>query len=325
MTISVPDASAEMILAAAEAVHYTRPNFDLATVAKYMRATDVTRAQEALKAAVLLGFLEDAGAGKYTSVDEVLHLEIHADNADRRILFRLRLEQFAPFRIFKERVLCGDSALEAAEKIKVLEAVETDSTKLKEIFQQWGQYADTFSLDELGRLARSSPEDPEPAYLRAVRSAIASSDQARTFVRKRLGEDYFTRLPPEAVDNLASAMSRCHAEYNPKPEIGFAIGTALEKILAAVAAAANPAVNLAGAKGPGQMAQALRTADVITSKHVGLISAVAALRNAAEHGTDNEINKEWSLTHNSLMDVALLTLDTVKSIFEWTTRKFPVI
>src|SRR5438552_11549922 len=144
MTISVPDASAEMILAVAEAVHYTRPNFDVATVAKYMRASDTGRGHEALKAAVLLGFLRDLGGGTYGSIDELLRIEIHANNADRRILFRQRLEQFVPFRLFKERVLCGDSALEAAEKVKVLEGVDTDSSKLKDIFQQWGQYADTF-------------------------------------------------------------------------------------------------------------------------------------------------------------------------------------
>jgi len=86
-----------------------------------------------------------------------------------------------------------------------------------------------------------------------------------------------------------------------------------------------PELDLTDATGINQMADALRSADVITSKHIGLIHAIGAVRNAAHHGVDNEINKVWSLGHNSLMDVALLTLDVVKSLMEWTTRQFPVI
>lgn len=324
MALRIPDASAEMILAAAEGVYYNRPNFDLRKVANYMRSTDQT-AQEALAGAALLGFLRETNPNTYEPEIEILELETHSDNVGRRVLFRSRLEAFPPFRLFKERIFCGDSSLEAAEKVKLLASIENEFPKLKETFQQWGLYAKSFSQDAIGKLACSSEEGLVPAYLQSVDTSLVSIEQARVFLRRRLSEDIFQRLPIEAVDGLSSALARCRARHEDKREIVFAIGSAVEKVLSDIGTRATPPVDLSTARGLVQMSDRLRQADVITGKHVGLFQAIGALRNAADHAVDNEINMAWSLTYESVLDVGLLTIDTIRSLFEWTSRRSATI
>jgi len=326
MALTIPDASAEGILAAAEAVHYTRPSIDLSLIAGYMRAPE-DRAREALKGATLLGFLREPTEGAFEPAEETLRLTIHSNSAERRTLFRFRLECFPPFRLFKERVLCGDSPLESVDKVRHLYSIESpDRSKLKEVFQQWGQFANALVSDIAGTtLVAASSDALEPAYLKAVGSAVAKAEGARVFIQRRLGEEHFARLPLEAVDNLSSALTRCESKHDPKTDIAFAIGTAMEKVLSSIAASSQPPVDLTGTTGINTMAERLKGNAVITGKHVGLIHAIGAIRNAADHGVDTEIARAWSLTHDALLDLTLLTLDVVRSLFEWTTRHFPVI
>ncbi len=150
-SIRIPDASAEMIVASAEAVYYTRPSFDMTKVMTYLRATQQKTAEEALKGAALIGLVTEKGDGTYEANNDVIRLEIHADDVSRKVVFRYLLEKFEPFRLFKERVFCGDSPLEAAEKVKLIADIETDSIKVKETFQQWGLYKNSFLQNPIGR------------------------------------------------------------------------------------------------------------------------------------------------------------------------------
>jgi hypothetical protein len=325
MSQRIPDASAELILAAAEAVYYLRPDFDIQKIATYIGTTSEATARGALEGAKLLGFLIEAPNGTYLPEGRILHLQTHADGLARRMLFRVRLEEFRSFQVFKERVLCGDSALESAKKVKLLQDIETEVTKVKDIFQQWGLYGQSFSQDQIGNLVCSSEEGLTPAYLLKVRASIASAEQARVFMQARIGEDYFRQLPAEVVDSFSSAMVRCHARHEPKPEIMFAIGTSMEKFLSFIAAKASPAVDLLGTNGMVQMAERLRSRDVLTRKHFGLIQAVGAVRNAADHGVDTDIDKVWTLTYEAILDAGLIALDAVRSIMSWTETETAVI
>src|SRR6266566_4671124 len=325
MSQKIPDASAELILAAAEAVYYLRPEFDIQKVATYIGTTSEATARSALDGARLLGFLADAQNETYQPDERILRLQTHADGLARRMLFRVRLEEFKPFRVFKERVLCGDSALESAKKVKLLEDIETEVTKVKDIFQQWGLYSQSFSQDQIGNLTCSSEEGLTPAYLLRVRASIAAAEQARVFIQLRIGEDSFRILPAEVLDSLSSSMVRCHSRHEPKSEIMFAMGTAMERFLSFIATRANPPADLTGTNGIVQMAESLRSLDVITRKHFGLIQAVGAVRNAADHGIDTEIGKSWSLTYESILDAGLIVLDAIKSIMSWTETETAVI
>ena len=323
-SIRIPDASAEMIVASAEAVYYTRPSFDITKVMAYLRATQQKTAEEALKGAALIGLVIEKGDGTYESNNDVIRLEIHADDVSRKVVFRHLLEKFEPFRLFKERVFCGDSPLEAAEKVKLIAEIETDSIKVKETFQQWGLYTNSFLQNPIG-LVPASSHMLTLDYLKTVQDSLSSNEQAGTFIARRLGDEVFHDLSAEIVDSLAAALTRCQSRHEPRQESIFAMGTAVEKVLSVIASKVNPPVDISKASGIGQITDTLRSANIITKKHVGLLHAIGAIRNCADHGVDNEIGKVWVLTYESILDIDLLALDTIRSLINWLDRRNPLI
>lgn len=323
--MKIPDASGETILAAAEAIYYTTPDFSISSVAEYMNTKDLAVAKEAIEAAALLGFVQERQKDFYFPIDDILRLETHADAQGRRTVFRIRLESLAPYKRFKERIYCGDSPLEAARRVGALGNIDTEPIKIKEIFQRLGLFAGSFTQDGIGNLVCSSGEQSIGAYLDAVKSSLISAESARTFIERRVGEEPFRFLPSEALDNLTSMLARCQAKHEPKSEMIFALGTAVEKFLRKIGDESNPPVDLTKTNGVTQMADELRKGNVITKKHYGLLQAIAAMRNAANHGIDNDIGKAWAFTHETISDVGLLTLDTIRSIFDWTNRQSAIL
>ena len=279
MSIKIPETSGEMIISATEAIFYIKPNFDIGLIGQYMHTADVNAINAAIDGAVVLGFLRHQGP-IFEPINDVLRIETHADSVGRKIILRQKLESFDAFRVFKERIFCGDSPLEAADRVKILFDISNDSIKIKEIFLQWGIYANSFSPDQIGNYKPTASHFLVNDYVISMNKSLESIEQARIFISNKLGDEIFNKMPQDVIDNLTSSLIRCHQKYEPRSEIVFAIGTSMEKVLAMVAVASPTKVNLSSAKGLIQMTNELRKNNIITSKHVGLINSLGAVRNA---------------------------------------------
>jgi len=317
MSIIIPDTSGELIAAVCDSIYYIRPSYNIEPIKTYIKSDQIT-AERALEAAVLLGYVVKKPDGSFVSVDDLLLIHTHSNIIGRRIILRYRLELFLPFQRFKERIYCGDSPLEAADKVKTIFNVVNDTYNLKEILTRWGIYSGAFTTDTLGDLQCASPDSLLPTYMTNIDLSLKNIEKARVFIQERLGEEYFNIIPTEIIDGLSSALVKCVTQYEPKSASAFAIGTSMEKFLAYVAANNSPTIDLTGANGLSQMGEILRSNSIITKKHIGLIHAIATLRNAADHGVDVEIGKSWQLSNKSILDFHMITLDAMKSIMDWT-------
>jgi hypothetical protein len=324
MPLTIPEISGELIITSAEAVFYIRPEYSMDSIIQYVQ-TSQENIEKSLEAGVLLGFLRTNDNDEYEVDEQILRLITHTDDLGRRLIFRMQLNNFRPFELFAERIFCGDSSLEAARKVKQIHDLTNNFVTLKGTLENWGLYSTCFTQDPIGKLVSASGHDATPQYLRNIQSSIENEEQARTFISTRLGEESFGSLPTEVVNLISSAIVKTQLRVDEKQEIAFSIGTAMEKVLSIIGNNNDPPIDLSGANGINQMADLLRSNDVITKKHVGLIQAVGAFRNAANHGIDNEIGKDWQLSYETIFDIILLLIDIINSLFNWTTRQVAII
>ena len=96
------------------------------------------------------------------------------------------------------------------------------------------------------------------------------------------------------------------------------LANACENFLVKLANEANPAVDLEGATGVISKADRLRAANVIAQKQMGFMTFIGQLRNAADHGIDDEVNLDWAITPDSVRLGGFVLLGGIKSVVALT-------
>jgi hypothetical protein len=66
--------------------------------------------------------------------------------------------------------------------------------------------------------------------------------------------------------------------------------------------------------GRGQFPRQPRAPGVIGSKHLGLVHAVAAIRNASGHGIDQRENEDWHITARAAALIVATVIVAIRSI-----------
>jgi hypothetical protein len=67
----------------------------------------------------------------------------------------------------------------------------------------------------------------------------------------------------------------------------------------------------------GAVAKFIKDENLATAKHVSILMGVVAVRNAADHSADPEINATWAISRETALATSHLTWALMRSVVAW--------
>lgn len=312
-----PEPTAEQVVQATEAAFLLGEQADLASTARFMNldvAVEHQRRQveHALLAADMLGLATPRARNRRGhDFSPLAPLIVSGRNEDKRALFKVHLEQYAPFILFVERLRAGARPRQAALQVCAVHEFADDPVVAWRAFESWGTYSGSLVRAEDGRYV---PSDPAWRVESLRQSLDVLSDQkhdARQFIRESLGREAFSFIEGRVREALADTIVMLANDSEPASII-LLLSNTYEDFLRLVG---YRRVNLQNASGIIQIGNQLRGRRLIAQKHLGAIQLIGHIRNAAEHGGDpDEENRPWEVSLATVRLMVLAALSSIRSV-----------
>lgn len=310
----LPRCTAEQVIEVAEAVAISSASVPSQAVADFLNHPLET-VERALSVAESLGLVARSGTS-YLAPPPYGHFLSEAPEARRIQILRFALEGFEPYRFFKQRIALHNDPLRAARETKHRAGYQNHEAEIRETLVSLGQFSGSLIYaTDTGYVVAGSKETE--AFLAVAEEFGLSGAAVDDFLRQRLGDEVYGYIQDEAegiIGNLRSLLDKL-AEGEAERTTVVHLGNAAENFLIKVAREATPTVDLAGATGVTSKAQRLEGQKVIVGKHMGYFRLLGHLRNAADHGEDDEINMEWVISPEAVGVGASVLLAAIRSVW----------
>jgi hypothetical protein len=282
--------TAEHVMGAVEAIVVNGGPTTVDVVAEFLDAT-AANATAALEMAVELGLLSQNGNNfavlsplcRFTAIPE-----------QKAALLRILIESYKPFTVFRERLLATADLNGAAKATKIVCVLPAHRDVVKDTLISLGTYSRALVPEGGGNYQLEAASLVNA--LQVVASACKDMTAAEGRIRSQLGPVAEVVLAPQrdtVIVPLADALVRA----NNRDGAGAvqAAGNAVESHIAAMAG--RMGVNIAGANGIIEKLNRFGAAPRRLPRklmHIG--TYLGAIRNAADHGPDADINNQsWQV------------------------------
>jgi len=318
----LPEVNAEQVLDAVEGV-YIRSSVNVPCTAPQIAgfmSVSTERAQEALRAGVMLGYLEvseDATEPRYLPAGTLARCVAEVDMMARRAFFRLQLEEFGPYKLYKMRRLSGTDSTSAARQVcNVFEIESPPPGIVASTLNDWGSWAGSLGPNERGELVPI--HDAEMLQKLAERLMQIENEHAAVvaFVQEEIGEEALAFIRGQCLDDLITGVTMLRSGARPN-SIVWQLGNAYETFLRLIGERP-PSIDLTGADGIGQIGKTLRGQGRIAKRHLGSVDFVNQVRIAADHGGDkDEGNRAWGISPRVAEEAIMVALASIRSICKY--------
>lgn len=242
-----------------------------------------------MKLAVDLGLLSDSG-GQYEVASPLGRFLTNPDQLVKAAVLRVLLESYKPFTAFRTRLTSAPTAAAAAQQVRAMLDLDAHREDIKETLLSLGTYSQ--ALEAAGGGHYVVKTSPMADLLGKLATAAANAADAENAVRNMLGP------AAEAVSDRDSVLlpladALICAQGNDGRGAVVNAGNAVESYLVALGGRCGTA--LAGANGINAKLDRLDAAHVLPKKLIYVGKYLGHVRNAADHGIDNDIGAAWSI------------------------------
>jgi hypothetical protein len=153
------------------------------------------------------------------------------------------------------------------------------------------------------------------SYIDILNNVIEIKSSNESLLIHKLGEMAYNYINKEQVFNpLSDSFSKINnIENDTRATINYA-GNAFESFLAQIAE--ERSISLIGKSGIIKKADALSS--VLSKKHRGMIFYIGQVRNAADHGADdNEDGQAWEISDMTALTFPIIVSELIKNIVEY--------
>lgn len=284
--------TAEHVMGAVEAVVVNGCATSVNLISEFL-GTTVANATAAAEMALELGMLQQNGTD-FVTLSPLCRFTITADQ--KTAVLRILLEHYRPFTVFRERLLATADQNTAAQQTIVFCALPAHRDVVKETLISLGTFARALVHEGGGHYQLG--KEPLANSLETIAAACSDMIIAEGRIRDQLGALAQTVLQPQRdaiIVPLADALMKANVR-NASGAVQQA-GNAVESHIVAMAARMNPPVNVAGANGIIEKLNRFAAAPRRLPRYIVHIgSYLGAIRNAADHGPDADINNQpWEI------------------------------
>jgi hypothetical protein len=282
--------TAEQVIATVEAVVVNNKRTTVAFAADFSdNLPNVAQATAALEMAQDLGLVQRDGPGWINRSPLSRFLSTSAQ-PQKAAVMRIVLESYEPFIVFRQQLVATGDATKAARQTRTVLDLDAHHEQIKDTLVGLGTYAQALKTSGGGQYAPG--DQPIANVLAELARACADVAAAEARIREHLGQDAANAVSKtDVIDPLANALIRA-AKPDPRAAVTEA-ANAVESFLTAAAPNAN--VGLAGANGINAKVQRFVTAHVLPAKIASVGHYLGHLRNAADHGADQEVGAPWTI------------------------------
>jgi len=282
--------TAEHVIGAVEAVVTNAGTAAVELVAEFLETTPV-RAEAALIMATELGLLSSEGESFKTASPLCRFTAVPEQKA---AVLRIVIESYRPFLVFRERLLSSADVTIASKQTKTVCALEAHADEVRDTLISLGTYAQALIPEGGGNYQLET--GPTSNVLQTLAAACSDLASAETRIRSQLGlpaEAALSSLRETVILPLADALIR--AKNRDGAGAIQAAGNAVEAHIDALAT--RMGVNLATASGIISKLDKFNPAPRrLPRKLIQVGYYLGAIRNAADHGTDADINHlSWQI------------------------------
>ena len=307
--------TAEAIVAVTEAAVLGYGAADLATVVAFTGFSE-TKTKGALAVAIDIGLVaDDQAAQTYSAVGPLARFLCVASDAQRVAVLRIALEDYAPFKVFRERLSNAPDPLTAARHVRVMCGLAGGDDELEETLLDLGTYTRAITSMGGGRFEAADP--PAGNDLERVAELASGIAQAEAQVALALGDEVAQWVSrSEVLEPLTDALVKSQAAADAAVH---AAGNAVENYLNQLGAAAGCPVD--AVTGVNGKAQDLLNGKVIPKKLFNVSKYLGHVRNGADHGADPETGKSWDIDSSTGINYIFVACSFIKSCYAYHARR----
>lgn len=288
MPTALPLATAEQVVAAVEAAIASGSPCSKEFAAEFSDMP-VDTALASLNLSCELGLLVKAG-DNYSVSHPIARLLRSPQVTEKAAVMRIVLEQFKPFIVFRQELDATGDASAAATRTKAILDLVPHREEVKNTLLGLA----TFSGALKGIAGGKYERDVQGISVSLKELAAGATEMAASVqqVREVLGNEFANTLSQdEIIDPLGSALR--HASGGNAREAVVHAGNAIESFLVAMAATHN--VTLGNSPGLNAKLEKFDQASSLPKKIVFVGKYLGHVRNAADHGVDNDVGRAWTI------------------------------
>lgn len=320
MSFEIYRTTAEHVIGATDAALQKRDGVDESLVAQFLDITNAY-ARNALCMAEQLGLLSKDKAGEFSPSFPYAVYLITSVRQQKAAILRFVLEQYPPYKTFKYRLALTGLAPEAASQVRTLHNIQAHRDDILSAFTNLGTYANSLVSEGAGlfRPAEGKATD----YLLVIGEVIQDRETAELHVRRRMGSEAADWVNQQEVFSpLVTAYQKAAlSEEDSRAPIVYA-ANAMESFLSQLAAHHN--VNIQNANGINAKAERLAQANHLVIKHKFMLKYLGHVRNAADHGVDQEIGKAWEISQNTAIEYIHVAQSVIADMVAYLKGRFVV-
>jgi hypothetical protein len=321
MTPAIYKTTAENLIGATDAALQRSTGVDASLVSDFLDTTS-QYASDALMMAEQLGLLTQKANGKFHACAPYAIYLVTANRAAKAAILRLILDQYQPYKTFRWRLtLTSGVPSEAATQTRAIHSLAAHRDVILETFTDLGTYANSL-LSQGAGLFTPSPDDA-PQYLKVVSEVVRDREAAELAVRTKLGDEVVKVIDPdEVLANIVTAYQKLEGDVVDSRSPVVYAANAIESFL--VAYGQRQAVNVSAETGINAKADKLGAAKKIVTKHKNMLKYLGHVRNAADHGIDSEINREWTVSQETAIQYVHVAATTMADLVAFEANVFRV-
>lgn len=322
MAYEVPNTTAELLLRAAEATHVLGSEASTDSVAEFLGGSPEKHAGPSLRAAEQLEFVTKGADDQRWNPGPLARVLSTAAPSEKAVLLRFQLQQFRPYALFRNRLLAGEGASDAARQTVLAYELDIDVLDAETVLVNWGTYSGGLVYGDDQRLLVTVDQDLLQEALQIYEHVMAKRDSVQAYIVENLGVDAASFVTGEILDYLVDSYLKLLTNEPPRDSL-FQLGHAIEGFVKKTATI-DPVIQIPGNKKTlGAVAEELRSQKRLNSKHFAIVMGLTALRNAADHTADPEIGGlTWAISRETTFAANHLSWSFMRSFFHVQQGKY---
>lgn len=319
MSRSFSPATAEQVADVVEAVIASAASADVYLASRFADLPE-RQATAALELAADIGFLKQQDDGQFAVSSPLGHFLVTPNEHQKSAVIRVALEAYRPFTTFRERLVATGRVDEAARQTKALLDLDAHATEIKDTLVSLGTYARALRALGGGRYESLVGSDTNP--LESLVERVDDAAAATALVRKQLGAAAVAIVSEdEVIAGLADGFLRAKNE-DPDGAV-FEAGNAVESYLERLAD--RQGVDVAGAHGINAKIDRLAQHEFLPTKLKNVGKYLGHIRNAADHGIDQEIGAEWTIASTTGHEYVFVACSLIAAITRLENGEAPTL
>lgn len=310
MAYNIVLTTAEDIVAVVDAVVAKGENANKTFISEFTGIATDDQVEKALQMALALNLIkQDISSSLYSINTNLAVLLVSAKSDEQKAaIMRLTLEQYHPYKVFKERYRFTNSIDIACKQTKVLCSVQANERDIKNTLISIATYAK--ALKSEGANLYSFVEEDTTFSL--INTSLSDNAVSEMLLRDYFGESLYSRINTSTIETpLSSAFQKSKSTSLDERSVVVNAANAFESFLDYFANIKG--ISLSGRNGILQKRDALSS--VLSKKHRGMIDYIGQVRNAADHGADpDEGGQMWVITKETTQIYPCIVAITIKDI-----------